>query len=198
MTKFVELKSSLPSTEGKKVPSANALKLSGEIFLIQENDGVSITVYTNGFFAYKAGKYNTVWGVDRIKYLIYGDTKIQMCDFENLEWYWPLVSIGEYRIEQNQEVERAKHEVFLDAEDIDVLYSKGIDDEEENEDRSAEIEQALSVLTPQQKIIFTTLVTNPKSTYQSVANELNISHQQVTRQFFAACKRLGVDHTKVR
>lgn len=198
MTKFVELKSSLPSTEGKKVPSANALKLSGEIFLIQENDGVSITVYTNGFFAYKAGKYNTVWGVDRIKYLIYGDTKIQMCDFENLEWYWPLVSIGEYRIEQNQEVERAKHEVFLEAEDIDVLYSKNMEEEDEREDCSAEIEQALSILTPQQKIIFTTLVTNPKSTYQSVANELNISHQQVTRQFFAACKKLGVDHTKVR
>lgn len=201
MTKFYELRSSVPSTKGKAIPSASALKSSSEILLTYQFGDSITTVFKNGFYIYQSGKHHTVWAVDRIKYLIYGEEKVQMQDFEDLEWFWILAEMGEYRIELNQETERQKHEDTLEVEKIDVMYSVNMEDDEDEDEEEIpyeKIEQALSVLTSQQKAIFTALVSYPDKTYQELADEMGITKQQVSKQFLAACRKLGLDHKKIR
>ncbi|MCQ2772951.1 MAG: hypothetical protein MJ238_06765 [Bacilli bacterium] len=205
MTKFVELLSALPSTEGQAIPTASKLLARNEtIVAFHESGDTTITVFSSGFLIYKRGKHLTVWAIDRCKYLCFDDIKVQRKDFEEMEWFHPIDYICNQRVEKNIEVERAKHESYYSIEDIDILYSKGdahpfIDDEEI--DYSSKVEEALSVLTENQKMIFVPLVSYPEMTYQQLADKLGISKQTVGKQFLAACKKLNVDpktRTRVR
>jgi len=75
-TTYGELKRHLPSTEGKKLPTAKRLKENGEVLFSVQDGRTLVTVYTNGFLAFTqpdevAKLRTTVFAVDRCKQIIY-------------------------------------------------------------------------------------------------------------------------------
>lgn len=85
---FGQLKELLPSTQGKKLPTAKALSAEEILFKAHENDA-DIIVFKNGFFVYlkpdDQGKIrNTVYAVDRCRRM----TFIHGCSKEEHEEGW--------------------------------------------------------------------------------------------------------------
>ena len=73
---YRELKALLPSTEGKKMPTAKKLKENGEILFSVQDGRTLTTVYKNGFLAFTqldevAKLRTTVFAIDRCKQIIY-------------------------------------------------------------------------------------------------------------------------------
>ena len=72
---FRELKSMLPSTLGKLLPTAENLSCDNENVLCSYDTGmVQLTVFWNGFFLCQEGCSETVYAVDRCRQLSYIDS----------------------------------------------------------------------------------------------------------------------------
>ena len=72
MKTFAQLREELANTRGMNQPSAKRL-LEMEDLVVEETG--SIKVYQNGFFIYSSNGYRTVFAIDIIKYLKFGDTE---------------------------------------------------------------------------------------------------------------------------
>lgn len=211
MTTFEQLLALVGKTEGHPLPSLNALMERNEQIVVtyhfhsehEELDDEDITVFESGYLLFRRGKHKTIWAVDRCKYMMFGDTKIQQSEFKDFEWHFPISHICEDRVQENIDSIDSKHQSTYEIEDIDILYNKGIahgiEEEESSQVDMDKLEKALSVLTSQQRSVFEMAVMHQEMTFEEIAKKTGITGRKQAFKFFtAACKKLGIDHKKIR
>lgn len=116
MKTFAQLREELANTKGMNLPSAKRL-LEMEDLVVEETG--SIKVYQNGFFIYSSNGYRTVFAIDRIKYLKFGDTEFH--DIDDMPWQVVVEAIGEYRLEINAAERMNSHVMYgIDEEEAEI------------------------------------------------------------------------------
>ena len=126
---FKQLREAVGMAGKANRPTAKCLRESDEE-IVAEQEG--LIVYKNGYFICTRGKHSTVFGVNEIEYLDYGEDnlakpdshgnrkhiRISGADLDSLPWDYVLSTMGEFRLDHNTEVRDDYHR------------AGGVDDEE--------------------------------------------------------------------
>lgn len=112
---FGELLRLVPATKKEKLPSAKVLKERNKEEILVSDEVFGITVFKDGFFLYTQDGHSTVYGVDCCMGIpcrftegeknSARDVLSRIPDKECMEmdWFWPLMTMGSRRLEHNQE-----------------------------------------------------------------------------------------------
>ena len=179
-------------TAGKKLPTARALRESGEVVVASAKVGADgeLMVYQSGFYTYRAAGCTTVYAVDRCSGYAYdGGEALDAAFFEDKEWTLSLMLAGEDRLEHNGNRREEKPRGFsLDEESSDRGWGDGVDFTSRIEDRDM-VDRMLRLLTRRQRQVVE-LYFVQGLTQQQIASKLGISRPVVAKQLTAAQRRM--------
>ena len=127
---FGELMNLVPTTKNEKLPTIKQMKeRDPEEILMQE---MGVVLFKDGFFLYTRDGRSTVSGVDRCMGIpcevtegegknAYNRTMtVPEEECKQMEWYWPLMIMGDRRLDHNQEErENSKIEFHADGDGDD-------------------------------------------------------------------------------
>ncbi len=197
-----DLKSSLPSTSGKRLPTAKQLRNTDQLILSRSLYEGSLCVFASGFAIYRSDKHTAVLRVDRISTYTYEyATTDKSISLDDQPWTTALTLAAEKRMETFQDDRISRRCVgFVDdyndedsegRESSDAKVLAGADDVEQIvtdklEDR---IERMLGCLTERQRQIFTMYHIDGLR-QQEIANKLGIARRVVGHTLEAAITRI--------
>lgn len=190
---FRELREQIASTNGKKVPTAKALRES-ECDVVATasvgHDG-ELTVYQNGFFLYKAAGKATVGAVDQSGDYQDDDDEGYRLDasiFENEDWTVRLALEGEKRLKHNSD-RRNGNTYSYSADDMELGDLRDPSDIAKEYESREMVKRMLACLTDKQRTAVRLYFVDGL-THQQIADLLGSSRQAITKQIRLAIDRL--------
>ena len=203
---FAQLKTLLPDTKGRMLPTVRALRESDTrvLAIVETRDGV-LTVFRNGFFMYETKNgHATVYAVDRCARIVLnpmtgGETSaLEETSFGDCPWPKVLEFAANERIVSNINRDARRQEVLsLDAidEDWDTRlttqpdFERQLEEEEALTKDSEKIRTALAHLTDRQREVIR-LYYFDELNQEEIASKLKITQQATSKALNQAIQRI--------
>lgn len=196
-----DLKVTLPSTNGKALPTVKQLRESDQVILSQPLSDGDIHVYASGFAVYRSDRHTAVLRVDRVSSHTYEfATADKSISLDDQPWAPALMLAGDKRMNEMLADRYSRRSIGF-ADDVDEEDSKnrergevvviaGADDVEGTvvKKLSGDMERMLGTLTARQRQVVS--LRYEGLTQQAIADRLRISKQTVNEYLQASAARI--------
>ena len=180
------------STKGQRLPTARALRESGDEIVVSTAIGAGgqLVVYQNGFYIYQTETGATVYGVDRCEGYAYdGGEVLDMALFEDGDWAVRLLLAGEDRLEHNNNIREKGNHISYSADKTERGDLRDPHDFVADIESREAVEEMLGCLTDKQRKVVR-MHFQEGMTQQETAMRLNMSQPMIIKHIRAIRRRL--------